>query len=33
MNPAPGQHWVLIAWLALGVIGAVVQLGVTAKGR
>jgi uncharacterized protein DUF4203 len=33
MNPAPGQNWVLIAWLGLGVIGAVVQLGVTAKGR
>jgi hypothetical protein len=33
MNPAPGQHWVLIAWLALGVIGTVVQLGVTAKGK
>jgi hypothetical protein len=33
MNPAPGQPWVLITWLALGVIGAVVQLGVTAKGR
>jgi hypothetical protein len=33
MNPAPGQHWVLIVWLALGLVGAVVQLGVTAKGR
>lgn len=33
MDPAPGQHWVVIAWLALGVIGAGVQLGVTAKGR
>jgi uncharacterized protein DUF4203 len=33
MNPAPGQNWVLIAWLALGVVGAVVQLGVTAKDR
>jgi hypothetical protein len=33
MNPAPGQHWVLTAWLALGVIGAAVQLGVTAKGK
>ena len=33
MDPAPGQRWVLVAWLALGLIGAVVQLGVTAKGR
>jgi Domain of unknown function (DUF4203) len=33
MQPAPGQHWVLIVWLALGVVGAIVQLGVTAKGR
>jgi Domain of unknown function (DUF4203) len=33
MNPAPGQRWVLIAWLGLGLLGAVVQLGVTAKGR
>jgi len=35
MNPAPGQPWVPIAWIALGVIGAGVQLGFTAgeKGR
>jgi hypothetical protein len=33
MQPAPGQHWVLIVWIALGVVGAIVQLGVTAKGR
>jgi hypothetical protein len=33
MDPAPGQHWVLIAFLVLGVIGAVVQLAVTAKGK
>jgi hypothetical protein len=33
MNPAPGRHWVLVAWLALGLVGAVVQLGVTAKGK
>jgi hypothetical protein len=35
MNPAPGQQWVPIAWIALGVIGAGVQLGFTGgeKGR
>jgi hypothetical protein len=33
MDPAPGQRWVLVAWLGLGLVGAVVQLGVTAKGR
>jgi hypothetical protein len=35
MNPAPGQRWVPIAWLALGVIGTGVQLGITGgeKGR
>jgi hypothetical protein len=33
MNPAPGQHWVLAVWLALGIAGVVVQLSVTAKGR
>jgi hypothetical protein len=33
MDPAPGQRWVLAAWLGLGLVGAVVQLGVTAKGR
>jgi hypothetical protein len=32
-DPAPGQRWVLAAWLAAGVVGALVQLGVTAKGR
>ncbi len=33
-NPAPGhQHWVLLAWLVLGLAGAAVQLGFTAKGR
>lgn len=30
-NPAPGQQWVIIAWLVLGVVGVVVQLMVTAK--
>ncbi len=35
MNPAPGQRWVPIAWLALGAIGTGVQLGITGgeKGR
>jgi hypothetical protein len=35
MDPAPGQGWVPIAWLALGAIGTGVQLGVTGgeKGR
>jgi len=32
-NPAPGQHWVFFAWLALGIAGAAVQLGLTAKGK
>jgi Domain of unknown function (DUF4203) len=33
MNPAPGHYWVLLVWLALGLIGVSVQLAVTAKGR
>ncbi len=35
LNPAPGQRWVPIAWLALGAAGAAVQLWVTGgeKGR
>jgi len=35
MNPAPGQRWVPLAWLALGAIGTGVQLGLTGgeKGR
>ena len=33
MNPAPGQYWVLLAWLGLGIAGAFVQLAVTAKGK
>jgi hypothetical protein len=32
-NPAPGQRWVVIVWLALGLVGAIVQLAVTAKGK
>jgi hypothetical protein len=33
MNPAPGQRWVVYAWLALGLTGVIVQLTVTAKGK
>ncbi|HXW04287.1 MAG TPA: DUF4203 domain-containing protein [Vicinamibacterales bacterium] len=33
MNPAPGQQWVLVVWLALGAAGVIVQLSVTARGR
>jgi hypothetical protein len=29
MHPAPGQYWVLLVWIALGVVGVVVQLMVT----
>jgi hypothetical protein len=33
MNPAPGQRWVVIVWLALGIAGLIVQLGFTAKSK
>ena len=33
MNPAPGQYWVLLAWLALGAVGVIVQLMVTGTGK
>jgi hypothetical protein len=33
MNPAPGQYWILLVWLALGIAGTLVQLTITAKGR
>ena len=33
MNPAPGQYWVLLVWIGLGVAGVFVQLAVTAKGK
>jgi hypothetical protein len=35
LNPAPGQRWLPIAWVALGLIGVAVQMGVTGgeKGR
>lgn len=32
-SPAPGQRWVVLAWIVFGFIGLVVQLGITAKGR
>jgi hypothetical protein len=31
MNPAPGQYWVLLVWIALGIAGVIVQLTVTGK--
>jgi hypothetical protein len=33
LSPAPGQRWVPVAWVILGVIGVAVQLGITAKKR
>jgi hypothetical protein len=30
VNPAPGQRWVLVLWLVLGIVGVLVQVGVTA---
>jgi hypothetical protein len=33
LNPAPGQRWVPIAWVVLGLIGAAVQLGITGGER
>lgn len=33
LTPAPGERWVPIAWVALGVLGTAVQLGLTAKKR
>jgi hypothetical protein len=33
MNPAPGQRWVVLAWVGLGIVGVVVQMAVTAKGK
>jgi hypothetical protein len=31
MNPAPRDRWVVVAWIGLGLLGAAVQLGFTAK--
>jgi len=33
MTPAPGQRWVPIAWIVLGLIGLGVQLGITGRKR
>jgi hypothetical protein len=33
MNPAPGERWVIAAWLVLGLVGVIVQLSVTARGK
>ena len=33
MNPAPGQRWILVAWLALGIVGTALQLSITANGK
>jgi hypothetical protein len=33
MNPAPGQRWVIYAWLVLGLVGVTVQLMITAEGK
>jgi hypothetical protein len=33
LNPAPGQRWVSPVWFVMGLIGALVQLGITSKGR
>ena len=33
LTPAPGQRWVPAAWIALGLIGTAVQLGVTGRKR
>jgi hypothetical protein len=30
VNPAPGQRWVLALWLVMGIVGVLVQVGVTA---
>lgn len=32
-TPAPGQRWVILVWIVLGILGVGVQLGITAKGR
>jgi hypothetical protein len=33
MNPAPGQYWVLLVWVALGVAGVIVQLMITGNAK
>jgi hypothetical protein len=32
-NPLPGQRWTLLAWLALGVVGAAVQMATSPRAR
>lgn len=31
LSPAPGERWLRVAWIVLGVAGTIVQLGVTAR--
>ena len=33
LTPMPGQRWIPIAWIALGLVGTAVQLGVTGRKR
>ena len=33
LSPAPGQRWVLIVWLVLGIAGVIAQLTITAKDK
>jgi hypothetical protein len=33
MNPAPGNYWILVVWIALGVAGVIVQLAITGGPR
>lgn len=33
LSPAPGQRWVLLAWIVLGIAGVVVQLTITARDK
>jgi hypothetical protein len=33
LDPAPGQYWVIVAWLVLGFAGVIVQLTITANGK
>jgi hypothetical protein len=33
VSPDANQRWVMIAWIAVGIVGVIVQLSVTAKGR
>lgn len=33
ISPAPGQRWVPVVWILLGIIGTAVQLGITGKKR